>query len=71
MHCSVISVPVEDKLPEGCTPRFLDQEGIFTGRKLQVSDKNQAIIENRLLRQQSRASDNRQVPKCCSSCTLP
>ncbi|RMZ99667.1 coiled-coil and C2 domain-containing 2A isoform X1 [Brachionus plicatilis] len=44
-------VPFEQKTSaEGIQPRFLDEEGIYVGRKPYVTRKNKNLMENRLLK---------------------
>ncbi|KAM6150477.1 coiled-coil and C2 domain-containing protein 2A isoform 1-T1 [Erethizon dorsatum] len=46
------AVPTCKKLPENVQPRFLEDEGLYTGARPQVARANQNIVENRLLRQE-------------------
>uniref|UniRef100_A0A5F4W700 Coiled-coil and C2 domain containing 2A n=1 Tax=Callithrix jacchus TaxID=9483 RepID=A0A5F4W700_CALJA len=43
------TVPTYKKLPENVQPRFLEDEGLYTGVRPEVSRTNQNIMENRLL----------------------
>ena len=45
-----LSVPAENKIPEGQAPRFLEDEGIFVGTRPPAWTFNEAILENRLLK---------------------
>ncbi|XP_006884601.1 PREDICTED: coiled-coil and C2 domain-containing protein 2A [Elephantulus edwardii] len=45
------TVPTYKKLPENVQPRFLEDEGLYTGERPQVPRTNQNIAENRLLTQ--------------------
>lgn len=44
-------VPTYKKLPENVQPRFLEDEGLYTGVRPEVARTNQNIMENRLLMQ--------------------
>ncbi|XP_023555355.1 coiled-coil and C2 domain-containing protein 2A isoform X2 [Octodon degus] len=45
------AVPTYKKLPENVQPRFLEDEGLYTGARPEMSRTNQNIMENRLLQQ--------------------
>lgn len=45
-------VPTYKKLPENVQPRFLEDEGLYIGARLEVPRTNQNIMENRLLMQE-------------------
>ncbi|XP_063561285.1 coiled-coil and C2 domain-containing protein 2A isoform X12 [Gorilla gorilla gorilla] len=45
------TVPTYKKLPENVQPRFLEDEGLYTGVRPEVARTNQNIMENRLLMQ--------------------
>ncbi|KAM6220251.1 coiled-coil and C2 domain-containing protein 2A isoform 1-T1 [Rhynchocyon petersi] len=49
---SRLTVPTYKKLPENVQPRFLEDEGLYTGERPQVPRTNQNIAENRLLVQE-------------------
>ncbi|XP_070118751.1 coiled-coil and C2 domain-containing protein 2A isoform X3 [Equus caballus] len=46
------TVPTYKKLPENVQPRFLEDEGLYIGARLEVPRTNQNIMENRLLMQE-------------------
>uniref|UniRef100_A0A8C2YIM5 Coiled-coil and C2 domain containing 2A n=1 Tax=Chinchilla lanigera TaxID=34839 RepID=A0A8C2YIM5_CHILA len=46
------AVPTYKKLPENVQPRFLEDEGLYTGARPEVARASQNIAENRLLRQE-------------------
>lgn len=45
-------VPTSQKMPGNVQPRYLEDEGLYTGERPFVSPSNQNIVENRLLRQE-------------------
>ncbi|XP_066487937.1 coiled-coil and C2 domain-containing protein 2A [Tiliqua scincoides] len=49
---SMLRVPASLKVPENMQPRYLEDEGLYTGERPAVSPSNQNIVENRLLRQE-------------------
>ncbi|KAJ6659406.1 hypothetical protein lerEdw1_019138 [Lerista edwardsae] len=49
---SMLKVPASLKVPENKQPRYLEDEGLYTGERPVVSPSNQNIVENRLLRQE-------------------
>ncbi|KAM9677470.1 coiled-coil and C2 domain-containing protein 2A isoform 2-T2 [Trichechus inunguis] len=49
---SSLTVPTYKKLPENVQPRFLEDEGLYTGERPEVPHTNQNIMENRLLTQE-------------------
>ncbi|XP_053109462.1 coiled-coil and C2 domain-containing protein 2A isoform X3 [Hemicordylus capensis] len=49
---SMRRVPASLKVPENMQPRYLEDEGLYTGERPVVSLPNQNIVENRLLRQE-------------------
>ncbi|XP_030305558.1 coiled-coil and C2 domain-containing protein 2A [Calypte anna] len=49
---SMLRVPASEKIPENMQPRYLEDEGIYTGERPFVSQSNQNILENRILRQE-------------------
>ncbi|XP_064916643.1 coiled-coil and C2 domain-containing protein 2A isoform X4 [Columba livia] len=49
---SKLAVPTSEKMPENMQPRYLEDEGIYTGERPFVSQSNQNILENRILRQE-------------------
>ncbi|XP_073198577.1 coiled-coil and C2 domain-containing protein 2A isoform X5 [Lepidochelys kempii] len=49
---SILTVPVSQKVPENMQPRYLEDEGLYTGERPIVSLSNQNILENRILRQE-------------------
>ncbi|XP_032541704.1 coiled-coil and C2 domain-containing protein 2A isoform X2 [Chiroxiphia lanceolata] len=49
---SMLTVPVSEKMPENMQPRYLEDEGLYTGERPFVSQSNQNILENRILRQE-------------------
>ncbi|XP_065174860.1 coiled-coil and C2 domain-containing protein 2A-like [Sycon ciliatum] len=52
---SDVYVPETEKIPSDHAPRYPDQEGLFTGHNPPMSLSNQAIVENRLLKQGSQS----------------
>uniref|UniRef100_A0A8C3YRA8 Coiled-coil and C2 domain containing 2A n=2 Tax=Catagonus wagneri TaxID=51154 RepID=A0A8C3YRA8_9CETA len=48
---SSLAVPTYKKLPENVQPRFLEDEGLYTGVRPEVPPTNRNIMENRLLTQ--------------------
>ncbi|XP_045038678.2 coiled-coil and C2 domain-containing protein 2A isoform X4 [Desmodus rotundus] len=48
---SRLTVPTYKKLPENVQPRFLEDEGLYVGTRLEVPRTAQNIMENRLLTQ--------------------
>ncbi|KAM6313440.1 coiled-coil and C2 domain-containing protein 2A [Aegotheles albertisi] len=49
---SKLTVPASEKMPGNMQPRYLEDEGIYTGERPFVSQTNQNILENRILRQE-------------------
>ncbi|XP_042664146.1 coiled-coil and C2 domain-containing protein 2A isoform X2 [Tyto alba] len=49
---SMLAVPTSKKMPENMQPRYLEDEGLYTGERPFVSQPNQNILENRILRQE-------------------
>ncbi|XP_034264769.1 coiled-coil and C2 domain-containing protein 2A isoform X5 [Pantherophis guttatus] len=49
---SLLRVPPSLKMPENMQPRFLEDEGFYTGERPVVSLSNQNIMENRILKQE-------------------
>ncbi|XP_042326505.1 coiled-coil and C2 domain-containing protein 2A isoform X2 [Sceloporus undulatus] len=49
---SMLRVPASLKVPENMQPRYLEDEGLYAGRRPIVSLSNQNIIENRILKQE-------------------
>ncbi|NWH25422.1 C2D2A protein, partial [Grus americana] len=49
---SMLAVPASEKIPGNMQPRYLEDEGIYTGERPFVSQSNQNILENRILRQE-------------------
>nr|XP_032629834.1 coiled-coil and C2 domain-containing protein 2A isoform X3 [Chelonoidis abingdonii] len=49
---SILTVPMSQKVPENMQPRYLEDEGLYTGERPIVSLSNQNILENRMLRQE-------------------
>ncbi|XP_077790631.1 coiled-coil and C2 domain-containing protein 2A isoform X2 [Podarcis muralis] len=49
---SMRRVPASLKVPENMQPRYLEDEGLYTGVRPAVSLSNQNIVENRILRQE-------------------
>ncbi|XP_026531661.1 coiled-coil and C2 domain-containing protein 2A [Notechis scutatus] len=49
---SMLRVPPSLKMPENMQPRFLEDEGFYTGERPVVSLSNQNIMENRILKQE-------------------
>jgi len=43
-----LSVPLDEKVPEGAQPRFWEEEGFYVGEPPQVSPANLNIMENRI-----------------------
>uniref|UniRef100_A0A670Y7I6 Coiled-coil and C2 domain containing 2A n=1 Tax=Pseudonaja textilis TaxID=8673 RepID=A0A670Y7I6_PSETE len=50
--CIFLLVPPSLKMPENMQPRFLEDEGFYTGERPVVSLSNQNIMENRILKQE-------------------
>ncbi|NXS26874.1 C2D2A protein, partial [Pomatostomus ruficeps] len=48
---SMLAVPASEKMPRNMQPRYLEDEGLYTGERPFVSQSNQNILENRILRQ--------------------
>nr|XP_034967420.1 coiled-coil and C2 domain-containing protein 2A isoform X3 [Zootoca vivipara] len=48
---SMLRVPASLKVPENMQPRYLEDEGLYTGVRPAVSLSNQNIVENRILKQ--------------------
>ncbi|XP_044274285.1 coiled-coil and C2 domain-containing protein 2A isoform X1 [Varanus komodoensis] len=48
---SMLRVPASVKVPENKQPRYLEDEGLYTGKRPVVSPSNQNILENRILKQ--------------------
>ncbi|NXK95290.1 C2D2A protein, partial [Formicarius rufipectus] len=48
---SMLTVPASEKMPGNMQPRYLEDEGLYTGERPFVSQSNQNILENRILRQ--------------------
>lgn len=44
-------MPTSEKMPRNVQPRYLEDEGLYTGERPFVSQSNQNILENRILRQ--------------------
>ncbi|XP_035759352.1 coiled-coil and C2 domain-containing protein 2A [Egretta garzetta] len=49
---SMRAVPTSEKMPGSMQPRYLEDEGLYTGERPFVSQSNQNIVENRILRQE-------------------
>ncbi|XP_031797241.1 coiled-coil and C2 domain-containing protein 2A isoform X1 [Sarcophilus harrisii] len=49
---SSVTVPIYKKIPENMQPRYLEDEGLYTGERPMVPRTNQNIMENRLLIQE-------------------
>ncbi|KAE8629184.1 hypothetical protein XENTR_v10000389 [Xenopus tropicalis] len=49
---SIQPVPTSKKVPENMQPRFLEDEGLYTGERPKITQTNQNILENRILRQE-------------------
>ncbi|KFP75461.1 Coiled-coil and C2 domain-containing protein 2A, partial [Acanthisitta chloris] len=49
---STLTVPASEKMPRNMQPRYLEDEGLYTGERPFVSQSNQNILENRILRQE-------------------
>ncbi|XP_061849387.1 coiled-coil and C2 domain-containing protein 2A isoform X2 [Colius striatus] len=49
---SKLAVPISEKIPRDMQPRYLEDEGLYTGERPFVSQSNQNILENRILRQE-------------------
>ncbi|XP_062431333.1 coiled-coil and C2 domain-containing protein 2A isoform X2 [Rhea pennata] len=49
---SMQAVPASQKMPGNRQPRFLEDEGLYTGERPFVSPSNLNILENRILRQE-------------------
>lgn len=45
-------MPPSEKMPGNMQPRYLEDEGLYTGERPFVSQSNQNILENRILRQE-------------------
>uniref|UniRef100_A0A8C3DQS5 Uncharacterized protein n=1 Tax=Corvus moneduloides TaxID=1196302 RepID=A0A8C3DQS5_CORMO len=48
---SMLAVPTSEKIPGNMQPRYLEDEGLYIGERPFVSQSNQNILENRILRQ--------------------
>ncbi|XP_074397878.1 coiled-coil and C2 domain-containing protein 2A isoform X4 [Zonotrichia albicollis] len=48
---SMLAVPASEKMPRNMQPRYLEDEGLYTGERPFVTQSNQNILENRILRQ--------------------
>uniref|UniRef100_A0A8C6VNX8 Coiled-coil and C2 domain containing 2A n=1 Tax=Naja naja TaxID=35670 RepID=A0A8C6VNX8_NAJNA len=51
---SMLRVPPSLKMPDNMQPRFLEDEGFYTGERPVVSLSNQNIMENRILKQEQK-----------------
>ncbi|XP_072718192.1 coiled-coil and C2 domain-containing protein 2A isoform X4 [Ciconia boyciana] len=49
---SMLAVPTSEKMHGNMQPRYLEDEGLYTGERPFVSQSNQNILENRILRQE-------------------
>ncbi|KAM4672768.1 coiled-coil and C2 domain-containing protein 2A isoform 2-T2 [Amazona ochrocephala] len=49
---SMLAVPASEKMPRDMQPRYLEDEGLYIGERPFVSQSNQNILENRILRQE-------------------
>ncbi|KAM6346296.1 coiled-coil and C2 domain-containing protein 2A isoform 2-T2 [Podargus strigoides] len=49
---SMATVPTSEKMPGNIQPRYLEDEGLYIGERPFVSQSNQNILENRILRQE-------------------
>ncbi|XP_040413141.1 coiled-coil and C2 domain-containing protein 2A isoform X3 [Cygnus olor] len=49
---SRLTVPTSQKMPGNVQPRYLEDEGLYTGERPFVAPSNQNILENRILRQE-------------------
>ncbi|XP_019381477.1 PREDICTED: coiled-coil and C2 domain-containing protein 2A isoform X1 [Gavialis gangeticus] len=49
---SMRTVPASQKVPTNMQPRYLEDEGLYTGERPTVSFSNQNILENRIIRQE-------------------
>ncbi|XP_069712373.1 coiled-coil and C2 domain-containing protein 2A-like isoform X2 [Phaenicophaeus curvirostris] len=49
---STRAVPASEKMHRDMQPRYLEDEGLYTGERPFVSQSNQNILENRILRQE-------------------
>lgn len=45
-------MPASEKMPRDMQPRYLEDEGLYIGERPFVSQLNQNILENRILRQE-------------------
>lgn len=45
-------MPTSQKVPTNMQPRYLEDEGLYTGERPTVSFSNQNILENRIIRQE-------------------
>lgn len=45
-------MPASEKMPRDMQPRYLEDEGFYIGERPFVSQSNQNILENRILRQE-------------------
>lgn len=45
-------MPTSEKMPGNRQPRYLEDEGLYTGERPFVTQSNQNILENRILRQE-------------------
>ncbi|XP_067992841.1 coiled-coil and C2 domain-containing protein 2A-like [Melanerpes formicivorus] len=49
---SMLAVPTSEKMPGNMQPRYPEDEGLYAGERPFVSQSNQNILENRILRQE-------------------
>uniref|UniRef100_A0A8C3JMQ5 Coiled-coil and C2 domain containing 2A n=1 Tax=Calidris pygmaea TaxID=425635 RepID=A0A8C3JMQ5_9CHAR len=54
-------VPASEKMPGNVQPRYLEDEGLYTGERPFVSQSNQNILENRILRQERWFGDDGKI----------
>uniref|UniRef100_A0A8D0FQX3 Coiled-coil and C2 domain containing 2A n=1 Tax=Strix occidentalis caurina TaxID=311401 RepID=A0A8D0FQX3_STROC len=58
---SMLAVPTSEKMPGNMQPRYLEDEGLYTGERPFVSQPNQNILENRILRQEQWFGDDGKI----------
>ena len=56
--CFVVPVPTSIKLPENTRPRYLEDEGLYVGKRPPMSRTNENILESRILKMEEVISPN-------------
>lgn len=54
----IVTVPTSIKLPENVQPRYLEDEGLYVGKRPPVSQTNKNLLENRILKMEEVISAN-------------